>query len=444
MLNSYLKRSSYYLTGCLIVFLAYLLIKQFPYLSDLTQNKQRTLSQPTVELLNKVSAPIQLTLYSNNIEKMLAARSLVALYQQYHVVEFKQVNPMGADRLKITLDKKSQEVPLLTQELTEKMLTQALFEAYQKENQWVAFLQGHGEPSPFSKQNTDFSWFTQALNNQGFKAQALSLYDTQLIPENTQLLVIANPKTELLPKERALIRNYIQKGHALLWLSGPDETPSLSPLLTDLGLEKLPGTVVEIDEKTQEARALSTIDNYPLHETTQTAYHPTIFPEAAAFKIRPVEAQQQWQITPILTTKANAWTEKADILTEPLQFNRQLGEVPGPLNIGFALNRPKQQGGSQKIVIIGTAQFLNNANLVQEDNLNFALNLSTWLSRDAALITFPTPVANDLSLTFTPVQNGMREYGFKWIAPSLILLGLFAYQFRRYTQSLYYSRVIKR
>lgn len=442
MLNSSLKRSSYYLTGCLIAFLVYLVLKQFPYLIDLTQNKQRTLSQPTLELLSNINAPIHLTLYSNNTEKILAARSLVELYQQHHAIEFKQLSPMGADRLKITIDKKTQEIALLTQILNEKLLTQALFETHQKENQWVAFLQGHGEPKPFSKQKTDFSWFTQALNTQGLKVQALSLYDTQMIPENTQLLVIANPKTELLPKERALIHNYIQKGHALLWLSGPDETPSLAPLLAELGLEKLPGTVVEIEPGTQVARALTSIDNYPLHETTQAAYHPSIFPEAAAFKIRNTEAKQDWQITPILTTKASAWTEKGD-LTEPLQFNRHQGEVPGPLNVGFALNRPKQQGGEQKIVVIGTAQFLNNANLVQEDNLNFALSLSAWLSRDVALLNLPTPVAKDLGLALSPVKNWIREYGFKWIAPLIILLGLFAYHFRRYTQSLYFSRVIK-
>ena len=83
MLKPYLQLSRYYLFWCLVALTLYLLLKQFPYIIDLTQNKQHTLSDTTVSLLQKIKSPIQLTLFSDNSDKLLATQTLVQLYQQH-------------------------------------------------------------------------------------------------------------------------------------------------------------------------------------------------------------------------------------------------------------------------------------------------------------------------------------------------------------------------
>ncbi len=442
MFNSYLKLSRYYLFWCLVGLTAYLLLKQFPIILDLTHNKQHTLSDTTIGLLQKIESPIHITLCSDNNDKLLETQTLVQLYQQYHTVYFNRKRPQGADKILISIDNKEQEISLLSQHLDEGLLTKTIFETYRKENQWVAFLQGHGEPKPFGDEKTSLGWFAQALKNQGFKAQSLPLYETNVIPDNTQLLVIANPKTELLPKELELISGYIERGNNVLWLSGPDETPSLAPLLTALGLEKLPGTVV--DEHGYKMGtphpAITIIDKYPHHESTQAINEITAFPWASAFKLN--KQKNDWQITPILTTHAKTWTEKGT-LSGPIQYDREEGEVPGPLTIGYALSQAKKEGGEQKILIIGTPKFLTNSAITNYGNLSLGMMLTNWLSSDNALFNIPYPAVKDLTLQLTPWTGWMLEHGLRWVLPMMILLGLLVHQLRRYTRSMHFSRVIK-
>lgn len=443
--NAYLKHSRYYLFWCVLGLTIYLLLKQFPYILDLTHNKQHTLSETTVGLLRKIDTPITITLYSDNSDKLLETQTLVQLYQQHASIHFSRKKPIGADKLVVDIDNKQQDIPLLTQALDEGLLTKTIFETYRKENQWVAFLQGHGEPKPFGEDKTSLGWFAQALKNQGLKVQSLPLYETQVIADNTQLLVIATPKTELLPKEIDLIRNYIQKGHNILWLSGPDETASLTPLLTELGLKKLPGTVV--DEHGYKMGtphpAITIIDKYAHHEATQAINEITAFPWASAFKqIDSNPKSTYWQATPILTTHAKTWTEKGP-LSGTIQFDREQGEVPGPLHIGFALHHAKENGGEQKIIIIGTPKFLTNSAITNYGNLSLGMMLTNWLSSDNALLNIPFPVVKDLSLQLTPWTGWMLEHGLRWVLPMLILAGLFVHQFRRYLRSMQFSRVIK-
>ena len=446
MLKPYLQLSRYYLFWCLVALTLYLLLKQFPYIIDLTQNKQHTLSDTTVSLLQKIKSPIQLTLFSDNSDKLLATQTLVQLYQQHHTVDFNKKRPTGADKLVVTIDNKNQEISLLTQDLDESNLTKAIFETYRKENQWVAFLQGHGEPSPFGEDKASLGWFAQALKNQGLKIQALPLYETQVIPDNTQLLVIANPKTELLPKELELIRDYIQQGHNLLWLSGPDETPSLTPLLTSFGLKKLPGTVVDVHGHKMGTPhpAITIIDKYPHHEATQAINELTAFPWTAAFKLLPAHtaAPSPWQSTAILNTHPKTWTEKGPLSGE-IEYNREKGEIPGPLSIGFVLNQAKKEEGTQKIVIVGTAKFLSNAAIANYGNLSLGMMLANWLSSDETLLNIPYPAIKDLSLQLSPFTGWMLEHGVRWVLPMFILMGLWVHQFRRYTRSMRFSSLIK-
>jgi ABC-type uncharacterized transport system involved in gliding motility auxiliary subunit len=443
MVKPYLKLSRYYLVWCLVGLIIYSVLTQFPYVVDLTYNKQRTLSDTTISLLQKISSPITFTLYSNDSDKLIEIQSLVQLYQQQHAIDFKRARPIGAEKLTVEIETKHQEISLSSQNLNEDILTKAIFELYRKENQWVAFLQGHGEPQPFGDAKTDLGWFAQALKNQGLKVQGLPLYETQVIPDNTQLLVIANPKTQLLPKEIELIRKYIQAGHNLLWLSGPDEHVSLSPLLAELGLQKLAGTVV--DEHGYKMGtphpAITVIDKYSQHVSTQALKDITAFPWAAAFRPLPL-AFNTWQAVPILTTHDNTWTEKGNLMA-PVQFNPEQAEISGPLQIGFALHQAKKEGGEQKIVVIGTSKFLTNSAIANYGNLSLGIMLTNWLSADAGLLNIPYPVVKDLTLQLTPWTGWMIEYGLRWVLPLLILLSLFMNQFKRYAKSMHYSRVIK-
>jgi hypothetical protein len=76
----------------------------------------------------------------------------------------------------------------------------------------VLFLSGHGERSPDRQANFDLSTWASQLHKRGFKTRTLSLGEHPQIPGNTTVLVIAGPRTHLLPGEVKEIQNHLERG----------------------------------------------------------------------------------------------------------------------------------------------------------------------------------------------------------------------------------------
>jgi ABC-type uncharacterized transport system involved in gliding motility auxiliary subunit len=312
------------------------------------------------------------------------------------------------------------------QSLGEQALTNTLLRIARQNQRRVAFLSGHGERNPTGEANHDFGNFGMFLQKKGIELDSLNLAETARIPGDINLLVIADPATRLLPGEIRLIRRYLDEGGNLLWLVEPGDLAGLEPLAEALGIEVLPGTIV--DATTQlfgiDNPAFALIPDYPLHPVTRDITSLSLFPQAAALE---VSAPEGWQAEPILTTLNRAWTEIGP-MDGSVSFDEDSDERLGPLDIGFAFTRPRpgdydeQTGTEQRVVVIGDNDFLSNSFLGNGGNVDLGLKLVNWLNHDDKLITITARTAGDSNLELSKTAQVIIGFGFLFVIP-LILLG---------------------
>lgn len=392
----------------------------------------RALSETTQSLLQKLTTPIIITLYNDDIDSHYQAKTLIERYQfiqpkiQFQWVPHRQHSVNQPSRALILSDgTHSQTLDLNKVTLDENQLTTALFKLQRQPNQWVVFLQGHDEPSPFEGKNTDFSLLRIALENQGLKVQQLNLALTPFIPDNTQVLVIASPKYPLLAQEEKLLTEYIQAGKDLLWLIDPNSSPP--PRLSALfGVSPLPGTIVDLYGKKLGTPhpAITLIDHY-LNLPFQAPKTLTAFPWAAALKHIP---DDYWQHQPLLVTHEFTWTETSD-LQGNISFDPET-ETSGPLSLGISLTHNFNENHQQRIAIIGNSHFLTNGTIENYGNLALGLNLFNWLSHDDRLISITQPVTQDVMLQVRVFTAVLIQYGYPLFAALILALSLLFYYLR--------------
>jgi ABC-type uncharacterized transport system involved in gliding motility auxiliary subunit len=424
----------------LLIFMGLLawLSTRYSFEADWTSSGRNTLSIDSRQLLDEMPEPIHVTAFATeNALVREHIRDLIGRYKRYKPnVELNFVNPDAEpDRVRelgISLDGelllayqgRSEKV----QSLSEQTLTNALLRIARQKQRKVSFLSGHGERDPLGQANHDLGKFGQLLEQKGIVLDTLKLAETPEIPADTNLLVIADPRVVLLPGEIQLVHRYLQAGGNLLWLVEPGAIAGLDPVAEALGIEFLPGTIV--DATTQlfgiDNPAFALIPNYPMHPITREMTSLTLYPQASALD---VSAPQEWQAEPLLTTLDRAWTEIGP-MSGTIRFDEDSDERMGPLDIGYVFSRVKnkkdaddeESGAEQRVIVIGDSDFLSNAYLGNGGNVELGLNLFNWLNHDDQFITVTARTASDVNLELGKTAQIIIGFGFLFGLP-LILLG---------------------
>ncbi|MDQ7074385.1 MAG: GldG family protein [Gammaproteobacteria bacterium] len=218
---------------------------------DLSRDGRNSLSQTSVELLQTLSEPVQVTVYLGPDEvTRKAIQDLISRYQRLKAdISLTFINPETSPALarelgiaqggELFIDYQQRQQRL--QRLDERSFSNALLRLAQPEQSWLVFIEGHGERDPLGKANFDYFELGRRLQARGFQLQRLNLITQPQIPDNTNLLVLASPQSAYLPGEVALLQSYLQRGGNLLWLSEPNSDDGLQRLATELDLERLPG-----------------------------------------------------------------------------------------------------------------------------------------------------------------------------------------------------------
>jgi len=400
--------------------------------SDWTSNARNSLSAPSIQLLGKLEQPIEITAFAseNDILRRQIAE-LVAKYKHHKAdITLNIINPdlrpdqareegISSDgELVIYYDARRESI----HRLDEQSLSNALQRLANSEQRWVVFLSGHGERDPAGIANFDFSLFTEELNNKGINSQTLNLIDNPIIPSNTSLLVIADPKTDLLDGEVNIIKNYLDTGKPLLLLSEPEQATPVKAITELLGITILPGTVVDastqlfgIDDPT-----FALVTKYPNHISTQHLQAMSLFPGAAGLAFK---ATSSFKGEAILSTMERSWTETGSIEGN-IHFDPGTEEQRGPIDIAYALTKPRSDKNfqQQRIAVVADADFLSNSFLGNGANLDLGLSLIQWLNHDDTLIDIPAKTANDTQLDINNNWSIIFGLGFLLLLPLLFIV----------------------
>ncbi|MDO9371009.1 MAG: Gldg family protein [Gammaproteobacteria bacterium] len=431
---------------------------RYVYQADWTAGARNTLSAPSQTLLKELGA-VQITAYAREDASLRRRISeLVARYQRHKPnLQLVFVNPDSAPEkvraLGVTVDgelviEHAGRVEHL-RELSEQALTNALARVARAGERSVVFLSGHGERDPHGEANHDLGLWARQLEIKGLKAHALSLGANPQIPDATSVLVIAAPQTDLLPGEVRLIQDYVKGGGNLLWLTDPEPLHGLKPLAEQLGVEFVPGVIVD---PTAQLLGVSRpefalVAEYGPHPITRDFRSLTLYPRAQGMEWNTADdsagdsasdstgniasnSAGGWRGAAFLVTGAASWAETG-ALSGAISLDPGKGDKQGPLNIGVALVRdaPEADAGArgapheQRIVITGDGDFLSNTYLGNGGNLDLGLNIINWLAHDDSLISIPAKTAPDTALHLSRTASLLIGLGLLFVVPLMLLAG---------------------
>lgn len=413
--------------------------------SDWTKNSRHTLSDTTIELLKNLDNGISIQAFiSPEDDYREALEALLTRYQKYSPnLTINYINPDFSPDLVRNLKIQQQGEMVISRgeqsthvlDLSEQSLTNALISVSRTKEQWLVFIEGHGERSPLSQENYNLEIWGEQLKQKGFKLRTLNLIEHSQIPQNTAVVVIASPEKKWLEGEVTLIKDYINSGGNLLWLADPDTHQHLTELAEHLDLEFIPGTV--LDPNTQllgiNDPRFALVNNYANHPIAQATSSVTLFPRAVAIDISNQESD--WEQLSLLNSQENTWSRKEELEKETLPDFEQGNDTAGPLSIGYLLTKivSTESETQQRIAVIGDSDFVSNSYIGNAANLELSLALVNWLAEDDSLISIPVKITDDSQLDLSQSQSLIIGLGFLIALPLILfIIGFVIWRIRRH------------
>ena len=412
---------------------------QYTFEQDWTRTGRHTLSEASQQVIEQLKEPITITAYARD-EKPLrdGIRQFVKRYQRAKpdiTLEF--VNPeLVPDEVRqrgitvngelvIQIGERTEHV----KNINEQSLTNAMRRLARGSQRKLVFLEGHGERAPRGQANYDLKRWTDELASSGYQIETVNLGAQQTLPEDISVLVLAGPQAEVFPGEIDIIRDHINNGGNLLWLSDPGKQYGLQKLTDDLGIQLQTGTIIDfagqmigIDDPTI---ALTTPGLYGDHAITQDFEYMTIYPLAGGVT---ANKDSTWQATPFITSGDHTWLETGSLKGE-VNFNRDT-ETAGPINVGLALKRD-HDNGQQRVAIVRDGDFLSNTYVSNAGNIELGNRIANWLSADDEMITIPTQTRPDARLQLGNTQAIIIGFGFLVVLPIALFATGFIIWWRR-------------
>lgn len=436
----YLKRAGLTVVLLAAVLALYQLAARYPLQRDVTQNALNSLEQGSVEALQQLRGPVQITVYATEQDAQLGdirkfVREFVALYQRYKAdISLTFVDPVKqADAMRkasiqgngeMVIEFEGRREHLTT--LNEQTLSSALLRLAHTKEQQLMYVSGHGERKLDGPANHDLGEFGRRLQQNGYRIASLNLAMAQDVPANTSVLVVTHPQLKMGTGEIAKLQRYIERGGNLLWLLDAEPLRGLEPVAERLGILLSPGIVIDPASQEMDAPANWALGaGYPPHPVTRNFDLVTVFPYARALGL---EGSSGWQTHTLVEGAARGWVSERTTGKPRFDKNR---DVPGPVDLALALQRDVA-GHEQRIVVVGSGGFLANAYSGNGGNLDLGVNMVNWLANEERLITLQPHAAKDAKIVLSSRQLRLLSVSLLVALPLLfIAMGFWAWRRRK-------------
>jgi ABC-type uncharacterized transport system involved in gliding motility auxiliary subunit len=385
---------------------------RYPVQRDVTFVGMNSLEPASVDVLNTLTGVVKVTVYATEQDARLGdirkiIREFFSLYQRYKPdIQLTFIDPeKEADKARAAHIQLNGEMIVeyagrsehLTK-LNEPLLTNTLMRLARSSNQTVMYLDGHGERKLDGAANFDLgNPFGAKLKQNGFKINSLNLAIAPDIPQNISVLVITQPQLDLMAGEVDKLLRYVENGGNLLWLVDADNLHGLERLAEKLELI-LPSGIV-VDPAAQEMRAPATWAlgaGYTPHAITQNFDLITAFPSA-----RPLLWNEHAGWKTLVEVAPRGWVSQTALLGK-FDFDKR-NDTKGPVTIAAALQRTVNDR-DQRIVVVGSGEFLANSFAGNGGNVTLGLNMLNWLSNDERMITLHPRASKDTKLELSEKQ----------------------------------------
>ncbi|MBO9635651.1 MAG: GldG family protein [Chitinophagaceae bacterium] len=304
----------------------------------------------------------------------------------------------------------------------------------------VGFVTGHNERTCNSENDRGYSLFANdkslrsSLINNGFDFETITLMAP--VPDNIDILVIADARKPFNDTELKNYRDYLAKGGNLFIAGDPEKQAVMNSIGEPVGVSFMPGKLAHAKPNMmQDVIAMNAVNTTNWigkpFENLKNSPAKVIMNGACGIKHDPSKGFNSLPL--LVSDSSNVWSEleTTDVVEDTAVFNPVAGEVKQPYTGALALER-KVNGKEQKVMVTGDADWISNLEIVTARknippaNFYFVELAFYWLSNYAVPIdtTRDEPIDNKIDVT----QHSFALYSvlFKWGIPLLLLAtGLF-------------------
>jgi len=403
---------------------------------DVTEEKQFTLSEQTLRILDSLDRPVEVKLFftpahynrmqAEDLIKEYAARSPWITYDvidpetqrrvalDYQVARDGTIIMECGDRREVTFGAQEQD------------LTGTLLKVISDTVHGVYLVTGHGERNPESYEERGYSTVRSVLESENYKVDTLTLATGEAFPEDLSVLVIADPQTPFEQGEVDRLRAFLDGGGKLLLLAEPGGPDPLDGLTETYGVTVRDELVIDPVQSFFGDPATPLVSEYRFHQITKDLGGlASIFPTARPLALTE-PAPEGWSVYVLASSSSASWAER-DYRGQ--QVSRDEGETEGPLPLAVAIERDgaadESEAARARLVIIGDADLVSNQvlNMVRGvANVDLFMNAVGWLAQEEVLISIRPKEIASREVYLTPGQARGIIYGNILFVPVAVLL----------------------
>lgn len=412
---------------------------------DLTENKQHSLSDQTLNVLRTLDAPLEITVFAvdrqfpafqDRLKEYESASKQVAtryIDPDKQLAVARQNDFQPTDVIVLRHKGRTERIRGLADQFlngnAEQDLTNAIVKVVSGKERKVYFTTGHGEKDPTSTSNTGYGTLADALKRENYTVDTLVLVQKAAVPDDAALVVVAGPQQDFFPPEVDGLKAYLAKqGKLLLMIDPPGSVTGAQPtsliaLANEYGIDV--GNDIVVDASGM-GRLIGTdasvpvAASYPPHPIVERFSLLTAFPLARS--VMPVQGGVNGRNSQSFVMASDrSWAESdiASVLSRgEVSLDVAKGDKSGPVSLAAAVSVPDQSAtpapppGEQeapkaeaRVVAIGDSDFGSNGVLGIQGNRDLFMNVVGWLTQQENLISIRPREASDRRITLTATQH---------------------------------------
>lgn len=428
------KRSSRYGANMLVMILLFTCIiiivqalsSRHSYRLDLTRNQRFSLASQTSNLLDMLNKDIEIyAFFKRGTQDRQWAENFIDLYtHKSNRIRKEFIDPdqnpqlaqeMGITSYGTTVVKCGNRKELLT-ELSEGTLTNAILKVFREQVKGVYIVKGHGEKDPANKEMNGYDFMRQAIEADNYDVYGISLFETDSIPSNCYLLVIAGPEEDYLPSEIDLIKAYLARGrNAIIMVDPQTDLPNIEKLLAEYNIALDDDIIIDPYSRMSGGDyRVPLVSEYESHPITRNFNEAIFFPLARSVRIIDEKSVGDVVARYLVRTGKSAWGE---VDLEGMRLGgaaRGEEDVLAPVPIAAIASRevevPDTSGTGKKkltskIIVFGDSDFANNSSFKILGNDDFLLNTVSYLAEEEDLIAIRPKEAMGDRVYLSPSQE---------------------------------------
>lgn len=297
----------------------------------------------------------------------------------------------------------------------EEVFTGALVELSSGKKPKVRFVTGHGEHA-LADPGAGFRGLAELLARNNVETEDWRSLGQAAVPAETDLLVVAGPRTSFVPPELAAFSAYVASGGRMLWLLDPPLAGNNQ--LVDLGIKDWfagLGVTLGSDLVFDTDRAVpffgaetffaETFDRHPVSKALADARLQVIF--SLARSVRKGTEIAGYTVTEVIKTGEGGWGE-TDFSALP-KVEKSATDVAGPLSVAVAIEAATAKEGSAgtagaRLVVVGDAEFASDSLIGSGGNAVLVDNAFNWLLKRESMLGIPPKKPEQVKLSLTGDQ----------------------------------------